>query len=213
MSDPAGPPRSAGTPPPADSQRTSRTLLHLARAGQAGAWERLVLLYGPLVRHWCHRGGVPTQDMDDVAQDVFARSFASLDTFYHDRPSDTFRGWLRTITRHRIVDHYRKERRHVPAVGGSTAMGVLLNQPDLPEEADAVERDLCDQLYQNLLEYVRGEFEPRTWQMFWRTVVDDLPTAAVATELGVSTNSVRQARSRVLRRIREEVGEVDVQGR
>jgi RNA polymerase sigma-70 factor (ECF subfamily) len=90
---------------------------------------------------------------------------------------------------------------------------VLLNQPDLPEEADAVERDLCDQLYQDLLEYVRGEFEPRTWQMFWRTVVDDVPTAAVATELGVSTNSVRQARSRVLRRIREEVGEVDVQGR
>jgi RNA polymerase sigma-70 factor (ECF subfamily) len=169
-----------------------------------------VVLYGPLVRHWCRRGGVATQDLDDVAQDVFVRAFASLDTFYHGRPSDTFRGWLRTITRHRIVDHYRRERRHIPAAGGSEALGILLNQPDIPDEPDAEERDLCDRLYEESLEFVRGEFEPRTWQMFWRTVVDDLPTAAVAVELGVTANSIRQARSRVLRRIREEVGELAI---
>jgi RNA polymerase sigma-70 factor (ECF subfamily) len=200
---------SAATPPP-DDRRTSRSLLQRARDHQPGAWERLVLLYGPLVRHWCRRGGVAAQDLDDVTQDVFARACASLDTFYHDRPTDTFRGWLRTITRHRVVDHYRRERRHIPAAGGSDALGVLLNQPDIPDEPDAAERDLCDKLYQESLEFVRSEFEPRTWQMFWRTVVDDVPTATVAAEAGVSANAVRQARSRVLRRIREEVGDLNL---
>jgi RNA polymerase sigma-70 factor (ECF subfamily) len=203
---------SAPTPAP-DSRRTSRSLLQRARDHQPGAWERLVLLYSPLVRHWCRRGGVAAQDVDDVAQDVFTRAFGSLDTFYHDRPTDTFRGWLRTITRHRIVDHYRKEKRNVPAAGGSAALGVLLNQPDIPDEPDAEERDLCDRLYEASLDFIRGEFEPRTWQMFWRTVVDDQPTAVVAAELGVTANSVRQARSRVLRRIREEVGELAIERR
>lgn len=200
-------------PPPPDSCQTSRSLLQRARDRQPDAWARLVTLYGPLVRHWCRRGGVAAQDVDDLTQEVFARAFGSLDTFYHDRPSDTFRGWLRSVTRHLIVDHYRREARHIAAAGGSGAHGVLLNHADVPHDPDAAERDLCDQLYERSLEFVRGEFEPRTWLMFWRGVVDDVPTAAVAAELGATATAVRQARSRVLRRIREEVGDLNLDAR
>jgi RNA polymerase sigma-70 factor (ECF subfamily) len=200
---------SAATPPP-DNRRTSRSLLQRARDRQPGAWERLMGLYGPFVRHWCRLGRVAGQDVADVTQEVFARAFASLDNFTHHRPTDTFRGWLRTITRRRILDYYRRERRHIAAAGGSAAQGLLLDHPDIPLAPDAEERQLCDQLYDHCLEFVRGEFEPRSWQMFWRTVVDDQPSATVAAELGVSPTAVRQARSRILRRIREEVDEVDL---
>jgi len=40
--------------------------------------------------------------------------------------------------------------------------------------------------------------------------VDGLATAAVAAELGVSAAAVRQARSRILRRIREETAELNL---
>ncbi len=146
-----------------------------------------------------------------MAQEVFARAAAALDTFRHGGPADTFRGWLRTVTRHRVAEHFRRERRHIAAAGGTAALGVVLNHPDDPAEPDAEERELCGQLYRRSLELVRGEFEPRTWQMFWRSVVDGLATAAVAAELAATTAAVRQARSRVLRRIREEVGELNVE--
>jgi RNA polymerase sigma-70 factor (ECF subfamily) len=204
MQDPFAP-----TPPP-DSRRTSRSLLQRARERQPDAWDRLVLLYRPLVRHWCHRGGLRSQDVDDVVQEVFARASASLDGFRHGGPTDTFRGWLRTLTRHRVVEHFRRERRHIAAVGGSEAFGLFLNQPDAESDPDAGERALSVDLYRRALEFIRGEFEPRTWGMFWRSVVDGLPTASVATEIGVSAAAVRQARSRVLRRIREEVGDLNV---
>jgi RNA polymerase sigma-70 factor (ECF subfamily) len=197
----------AATPSP-DSQRTSRSLLQRARDRQPEAWERLVGLYGPLVRHWCRRGGVAAQDVDDVVQEVFARASASLDTFRHGGPADTFRGWLRGVTRHRILEHFRRERRHIVAAGGSEALGLVLSQPDASDEPDAEEQALCGDLYRRSLELVRGEFEARTWQMFWRSVVDGLSTGAVASELAVSAAAVRQARSRILRRIREEVGEL-----
>ena len=55
---------------------------------------------------------------------------------------------------------------------------------------------------------MRAEFESKTWQAFWRVTVDGLATASAAAELGLSGPAVRMAKSRVLRRLREEVGEL-----
>jgi RNA polymerase sigma-70 factor (ECF subfamily) len=195
----------------ADSQRTSRSLLQRARARDPEAWQRLVVLYEPLVRHWCRRGGVAAQDIDDVVQEVFAKAFAVLDAFRHSAPADTFRGWLHGVTRHRILEHFRRVRRQITATGGSDAQSLILKQPELPAEPDDQERALYGQLYRRALELIRGEFEVRTWQMFWRSVIDGLPTAAVAAELGVTAAAVRQARSRVLRRLREEAAELNLE--
>src|SRR4051812_31235787 len=113
----------AATPGP-DSRRTSRSLLERARDQEPVAWQRLMALYGPLVRHWCRQGGVAAQDVEDVAQEVFAKAFAALGTFRHSAPTDTFRGWLHGVTRHRILDHFRRVRRQIAAVGGSDAQGL-----------------------------------------------------------------------------------------
>jgi RNA polymerase sigma-70 factor (ECF subfamily) len=55
---------------------------------------------------------------------------------------------------------------------------------------------------------VRGEFEPRTWQAFWKTAVDGRPVKDVADELGMSPGAVRVAKSRVLHRLRDELGDL-----
>jgi RNA polymerase sigma-70 factor (ECF subfamily) len=198
---------SDSTPPP-DSRRTSRSLLQRARAHEPDAWLRLCALYEPMIRYWCRRGGVATQDIDDVVQEVFAKAFAALDSFRHRSPSDTFRGWLHGVTRHRVLEHYRRIRRHLPAAGGSDAQQVLLSQPDPGPGQDEEENQLCGEMYRRAVAFIRDEFEPRTWQMFCRSVVDGVATAAVAAELGASTAAVRQARYRVLRRIREETAEL-----
>jgi RNA polymerase sigma-70 factor (ECF subfamily) len=55
---------------------------------------------------------------------------------------------------------------------------------------------------------VRGEFAERTWRAFELTVLEDRATADVARELHMTANNVRQAKSRVLRRLREEAGDL-----
>jgi RNA polymerase sigma-70 factor (ECF subfamily) len=198
------------TPTP-DSRVTSRSLLQRARDRQPDAWQRLVFLYDPLVRHWCRRGGVALQDLDDVVQEVFAKVFAALDTFRHRDPSDRFRGWLHGVTRHRILEHFRRLQQHDVAAGGTEHQLLIMNRADSVPPPDAEEAVLVGQLYRRALEFIRGEFEPSTWQMFWRSVVDGLSTAAVAAEAGVSEGAVRQSRSRVLRRLREEAAELNLE--
>src|SRR5687767_14591693 len=105
----------------ADSQPTSCTLLDRVRAADQGAWQRLLYLYGPLVRHWCRRRGLADADAEDVAQEVFQAVATGLGGFRRDRPTDTFRGWLRGVTRHKLLDFARARARHPAAAGGTDA--------------------------------------------------------------------------------------------
>ena len=187
---------------------TSLTLLDRVRAHDPQAWRRLVHLYQPLVLSWCIRAGVNATDAEDVAQEVFAAAAAGLCHFHRDRPGDTFRGWLRAITRNQVLLLYRRNQGRPQAAGGSDAWQNLQAVADPlpgPGEEEAVE---LGRLYVRALELVRGEFEERTWQAFWLTVVENREPAVLAAELGMTANNIRQAKSRVLRRLREEAGEL-----
>jgi RNA polymerase sigma-70 factor, ECF subfamily len=106
--------RSAGPRPVQEADRvgsddaTSRSLLLRARADDPDAWQRLVSLYSPLVKHWCGGRGVHPDDLQDVTQEVFAAVAAGLKTYRHDQPGATFRGWLRGIAWHKLQDYFRR---------------------------------------------------------------------------------------------------------
>ena len=188
-------------------QLTSLSLLARARANDQDAWVRLTSLYRPLVAFWCRRPHCPAEEVEDVTQEVFAAAAAGLATFRRDRPGDSFRGWLRGITRNQVLMYFRRNRGRPQPVGGSEALGQVQNLPDLlVEPADeAAEVGL---VYRRAVEQVRGEFEQRTWDIFWRTVVEGISPAAVAEEMHTTPAAVRQAKSRVLRRLKQEMGEV-----
>jgi RNA polymerase sigma-70 factor (ECF subfamily) len=74
-----------------------------------------------------------------------------------------------------------------------------------PGEEESVE---IEQVYLRALELVRSEFEERTWQAFWRTVIEGREPATLTEELHMTANTIRQAKSRVLHRLRKEVGDL-----
>jgi RNA polymerase sigma-70 factor (ECF subfamily) len=190
---------------------TSRSLLNNARDADPEAWERLVRLYSPLVASWCRRWGIAEQDVLDVLQEVFSAVAKNLRRFRNDRASDTFRGWLLTIARNKVRDHFRRKLQQTDAAGGTDAFVRLqqildphLDNP-LPEPADDAE---FDQVLFRALESIRSEFHERTWQAFWGVVVENRATADVAADLQMSPGSVRVSKSRVLLRLRRELGDI-----
>src|SRR5437016_5008771 len=100
---------------------TSRSLLERVRADDGPAWDRLVRLYAPLVMHWCRRWDLQEQDVADVFQEVFLSVATHIADFHKDREGDTFRGWLRTITRSKVLDLFRRRGREPAGCGGSEA--------------------------------------------------------------------------------------------
>jgi len=168
------------------------------------AWGRLVELYGPVVYRWCRGSGLGEHDAADVVQDVFTSVARGVGNFRRSKPTDSFNAWLATITRNRVRDFYRRQG---PAAVGGTDMQNRIADVAFPTEADSSQQ-LEAAISQRMLELVRSEFEERTWNSFWRTAVEEQRPADVASDLGVSVFAVYQAKSRVLRRLRERLGEL-----
>ncbi len=188
---------------------TSRSLIMRLQDQEAPAWQVVVKLYSPLVLHWMRRAGLPTQECDDVVQEVFRSAFTGIGKFKKEN-TGTFRGWLRTITRHRVVDHFRRKNREPDAAGGSEAAVLLNNVADLNDDPLSDESDLQAEhaLFLRAFQLIRNDVKPHTWEAFYRVVVEGQETAAVAHDLGMQPGAVRVARSRVLKRLREQLGDL-----
>jgi RNA polymerase sigma-70 factor (ECF subfamily) len=170
-----------------------------------GSWERLVDVYSPLLRMWLTRLGVQTADADDLVQEVLVTVARELGRFRHSGRTGAFRSWLRTILTHRTRDFWRAAK-YRPAATGRTSWAERLDQL-ADEKSDASrEWDLEHDRHvmARLLEQVRPQFEPKTWEAFRRQVFDGQRADAVAAELGLSLNSIYVARSRVLSTLRRE---------
>jgi RNA polymerase sigma-70 factor (ECF subfamily) len=134
-----------------------------------------------------------------------------MDSFRRDRPGDSFRGWLRGITRNMVLQHFRRSGRHPKASGGTDALVKLQSVADAAgndEDADEDPVEELDGLRRRALELVRSEFTERTWRAFWQTVVEGRSPADLAAEMGVTPTAVRMAKSRVLRRLKETFGDL-----
>jgi RNA polymerase sigma-70 factor (ECF subfamily) len=213
--------------------RTSASLIDGMRGDDEAAWDRMVMLYAPLVARWCRAQKLSEADAADVFQEVFQAVASHIGRFHRGRRGDTFRGWLRTITRNKIHDLHRRRRREPQGIGGSEAQrrfnqvpaggdavqgskespsppASLPGVPGRGEQVDDLPVDPAAErtLFRRGLELIRSEFELRTWQAFWRTTVDGRATADVAAELGMSPGGVRVAKSRVLQRLRSELGDI-----
>jgi RNA polymerase sigma-70 factor, ECF subfamily len=191
------------------SEATSLTLIERVKSQDPAAWQRLVDLYSPLVFSWGRRSGLSGEDSGDLVQDVFLEVVANMARFRRDRAGDTFRGWLRVIARNKIRLRFRKEAERPQAAGGTAAQ---IRVQDLVDgrggESDSIPPDEGDEwsdLLQWGLEVVRSEFEARTWQAFWLTVVEQRSSADVGQELQMTPAAVRQAKHKVLRRLRCEL--------
>jgi RNA polymerase sigma-70 factor (ECF subfamily) len=183
------------------------------KEGVPAAWERLTSLYAPLVYHWCRQMRLAEQDVPDVFQQVFQAVASHVGAFHKDHPGHTFRNWLRAITRNKVRDHFRRIAKQAQAAGGTDAQ-IYFSQLAAPSEiepSDEVEHDEEEevrQLLRGALQLVRDQVQPQTWLAFWKVVVEGKTPEEVGEELSMQPGTVRVAKSRVLSRLRSELGEV-----
>jgi RNA polymerase sigma-70 factor, ECF subfamily len=189
----------------------SSTLLDQLRARRPEAWQRLVRLYGPVIYRWCRRSNLTAEDAADLVQEVLSAVLVSLPGFRRDRTHDSFSGWLATITRNKVREHYRRRLGKAEARGGSTAqrqMAEVPQPPDLSEESIQPDAQSAACLSQRALETIRAEFEVCTWDAFWRVTVGGQSPAHVALDLDMTVAAVYKAKSRVLGRFRQVLSEL-----
>lgn len=183
----------------------SSSLLERVKAHDPEAWQRLIELYTPLIYGWCRQCGLQAEDAADIGQEVFSAIAGNREGFRRDGPGASFRGWLWTITRNKVRDHFRRQKGKARAQGGTEAQQWLARVPEYEPESTITGAARDNRLELRAVELARSGVEERTWQAFWLVTVEGKEPAVVAESLGTTVQAVYGAIYRVRRRMRQEL--------
>lgn len=154
-------------------------------------------MYTPILFGWARGLGLQDSDAADLVQEVFAIVLKEMPAFVYDRKR-SFRAWLKTVALNRWRSRGRKAR--LPTAPGADPDHV----PGQSEEA-FWEDEYRRQLAARALTVMKSEFEDTTWRACLLLVVEGKSAGQAAEILGLSPGAVRVAKSRVLRRLRQEL--------
>ena len=190
-----------------EAPTTRASLLIRLRDGQdVEAWRDFVQLYAPVVYGFARKRGLQDADASDLMQEVLRSVAGAVGRLDYDPHRGTFRGWLFTVTRNKLLD-LREKLSRGQAAGGTSAQEVFGQQP-APEDEALWDEEFRRHVFAAAAEQVRKEFEDASWQAFWATAVEGKKAPEVAHALGISVGAVYIAKSRIQARLKERVAEL-----
>ena len=196
-----------------ECQNTSPSLLLRVRdVRDSVAWRDFVQLYAPLLHGYFTRSGVAHHDAADLTQEVLQTAARTMPGFAYDPARGQFRGWLRTVARHRMFKFFARSQKERLADGSSSAWREAEEQAENSGEPDRWEREYRARLFATASATVRDEVAPATWDAFWRTAVRGETAEVASRATGLSTGAVYVARCRVTARLRAIIAEAGENG-
>ncbi len=176
-------------------------LLRLRDVGDVEAWQDFVRIYAPLVHRFARRQGLQDADAADLTQDIMGEIIRAIRSFEYQPSRGRFRDWLFAITRRRF---FRFQGRRARYQERSVVEGELERLED-----DRLEVDWNDAFHSRVLrvalQRIQPSFHPHTWRAFERMWLENRSAAETADELSLGIDAVYTAKSRVLKRLSEEV--------
>ncbi len=186
------------------TQTRPSLLLRIRDVCDAEAWQTFVTIYAPLVYQFSIRRGSQHADAADLTQDVMVEVARAIRSFEYQPEKGRFRHWLLTVTR-RLLLRFNKR---------------IARRPERAcdiEELETLEDDQADvdwdgafnaRVLRVAMQRIQPLFEPFTWRAFECVWVEHRSAAEAAEKLSLRIEQVYIAKSRVLKRLSEEVHEI-----
>ncbi len=175
-------------------------LIRVQNQNDSTAWNQFVELYTPLIFFWARKIGLNNSDASDLVQDVLLLLVKKLPLLQYDS-TQSFRGWLRTVTLNRWREQQR--RKSIPVVNAGTVE--LQNVKEPTASIEFWEKEYRQQLFARAMDLAQASFEPATWAALQEYVSTGCPAGQVAKKHGLSVWTVYSAKSRLMDRLRREL--------
>ncbi len=192
-----------------DYPETSESLIVQVRdPSNRAAWLQFEQLYRPVIFRIARAKGLQHADALDLVQQVLISVSSAIDRFEKQHEGVLFRNWLGRITRNAILKALSRRPRD-RASGGSDVLDVLNEIPADPETEALINLEYRRELFQRAAQQVRGQSQEVTWLAFEMTELQQISIERAAALLQISTGSVYAARSRIMRRIRNTIQQLE----
>jgi RNA polymerase sigma-70 factor (ECF subfamily) len=171
-------------------------LFRLRQPEETAAWNRFVDLYTPLLFHWARQLRQQASDSADLVQDVLMILWQKLPEFEYDS-GRSFHAWLKTL----FLNRHRSRQR----ARGLVALEVVGDHQAAESDGGLVDPVDARYLIRQAFRLIEREFSPLYQQAFRAYVLEEKDSEVVAAELGITVVSVYAIKSRILRRLRQEL--------
>ena len=186
-----------------DMPTTRLSILDRLAAADQATWSDFDHTYRPLLRRWLQGTALADADVEDIIQEVMVFVAANLNRFDHNHRTGAFRKWLRGVAVNTARNHLRKQR-HETLSSEAVQQRLSELEDDSSRVSLAFEQDCQRALIRQLLQRIERGFTPETMSIFRQYVIDGASVQNTASHHGVSKAAVYVAKSKVMRRLREE---------
>ncbi|MEZ6031919.1 MAG: sigma-70 family RNA polymerase sigma factor [Planctomycetaceae bacterium] len=186
-------------------------LLRVRDANDGDAWDEFTAIYRPVILRLAGIKGLQDADAEDLAQQVLLAVSHAVERWKPDAARGRFRTWLHTVANNAILNALTRGVRDRAAADES--IDVLLQQQldRVGSDSDLLRTEYRREIFSRAAQQIRTEFAVDTWNSFWLTAVDGVDVDVAAVQLGRTRGSVYASRSRVMKRLKQKVKELDVE--
>lgn len=184
-------------------------ILKVRDPSDRAAWDQFEHLYRPVIFRIARAKGLQHADALDLVQQVLMSVASAVDSYQKESSGARFRNWLSRITRNAILKAETRRPRE-QAAGGTAFLDVLteVSSPD-PETDALINLEYRRELFRRAAERVRTDVSEPMWLAFELTALQQAGIEQTAARLGVSIGSIYASRSRVMRRLRNAIRQLE----
>jgi RNA polymerase sigma factor (sigma-70 family) len=190
-------------------------LERLKDLGDQGSWNEFYQTYRGLIYSVAHRAGLNETDAEEVVQDTVIAVARKMPGFRYDPAVDSFKGWLLTVTRWRILDQLKKRQQlasqtlntSTTITDEGTRTNVVERFPD-PAGFDLAaiwDEEWERNLLQTALDRIKRQVHPQHYEIYHLHVILGQPLREVTRALGVNAGRVYLAKHRVGNLLKSEI--------
>ena len=88
-------------------------LLRLKNQDDQESWREFYNIYGRMIFGYALRHRLSHAEAEDVVQEVCIKLFRQILSFDYSPDQGHFRGWLKTVTKHAVIDFIRRKERRL----------------------------------------------------------------------------------------------------
>ena len=170
--------------------------------------------YRDLLYSLARRAGLNETEADEAVQETLISVAKKMPGFRYDPATDSFKGWLLTVTRWRIRDQLAKRTHGLVISAGSGEEKGTQTIEQVPDPAGVDLAIVWDEewhkhLLQTALARIKRQVHPQHYEIYHLHVVLGKPVREVASALGVSAGQIYLAKHRISRLLKKEIRKLE----
>ncbi|MCM8537029.1 MAG: sigma-70 family RNA polymerase sigma factor [Lentisphaeraceae bacterium] len=170
------------------------------------AWNELVGVYNNYIFVIIRKMNVPTDDCDDLLQQIFIKIWKGFSDFEYGKNRSKFRTWLGAVSHSVVYDYFRKKKSlsSKQTMAAEESLSSNFSSITEPEIEEIVEREWRIYISNLAMQNVKKIFSGNAIEAF-ELSMKEVPGEKIASQLGITLDSVYMLKSRVKKRLIEEI--------